>query len=61
MRVSCKRAVLLISGVLCPFCFLVAVMEGWTWASAVAMSVAVSLRVAPAWPMGMHTRSTLPE
>ena len=48
VRVSCRRAVLLISGVLCPFCFLMAAMEGRTWTSAVAMSVAVSLRVVPA-------------
>jgi hypothetical protein len=61
VRVSCRRAVFLISGVLCPFCFLVAAMEGRTWANAVAMSVAVSLRVVPALPMGMHTRSTLPQ
>jgi hypothetical protein len=61
VRVSCRRAVLLISGVLCPFCFLVAAMEGRTWANAAAMSIAVSLRVVPAWPMGMHTRSTLPQ
>ena len=61
VRVSWRRAVLLIPGVLCPFCFLVAAMEGRTWASAVAMSVAVSLRVVPAWPMGMQTRLTLPQ
>jgi len=61
VRVSCRRAVLLISGVVWPFCFLVAAMEGRTWAIAVAMSVAVSLRVVPAWPMGMHTRSTFPQ
>ena len=61
VRVSCRRAVLLISGALCPFCFLMAAMEGRTCDSAVAMSVAVSLRVVPAWPMGMHTRSTLPQ
>jgi hypothetical protein len=60
VRVSCRRAVLLISGLLWPFLFLVAAMEGRTLASAVAMSDAVSLRVIPAWPMGMHTRSTLP-
>ena len=41
-RVLCRRAVLLISGVLSPFCFHVA-----------TMSVAVSLRVVPAWPMGI--------
>ncbi len=28
---------------------------------AVAISVSVSRSVAPAWPMGMHTRSTLPQ
>ena len=61
VRVPCRRAVLLISGVLCPFCFLMAAMEGRTCDSAVAMSVAVSLRVVPAWPMGMHTRSILPQ
>ena len=48
VRVSCRRAVLLISGVLCPFCFLMAAIEGRTCDSAVAMSVAVSLRVVPA-------------
>ncbi len=53
VRVSCRRAVLLISGVLWSFRFLVAAMEGRTLASAIAMSDAVSLRVEPAWPMGM--------
>ena len=61
VRVSCRRVVLLISGVLCPSSFLMVAMEGRTCDSAVAMSVAVSLRVVPAWPMGMHTRSTLPQ
>jgi len=61
VRVSCRRAVLLLSGILCPFCFLVAATEGQTWASVVAMSVAVSLRVVPAWQIGMHNRSTLPQ
>ena len=61
VRVSCRRAVLLISDVLWPFRFLVAAMEGRTWANAVVKSDAVSLRVVPAWPMGMHTRSTLPQ
>jgi hypothetical protein len=59
VRVWCRRTVLLISGVLWPFRFLVVAMEGRTLASAVAMSDAISLRVVPAWPMGMHTRSTL--
>jgi len=35
--------------------------EGRTLARAVAMSDAVSLRVVPAWPMGMPTRSTRPQ
>ena len=61
VRVSCRRSVLLISGVLWPFSFLVAVMEERTLASAVAMSDAVSLRVVPAWPMGMQTRCALPQ
>ena len=61
VHVSCRRAVLLIYGVMCPFCFLVAAMKGRTWASAVAMSVAVSLRVVSVWPIGIHTRSTLPQ
>jgi len=48
VRVSCRRAVLLIPGVLCPLCFLMAAMEGRTCDGAVAISVAVSLRVVPA-------------
>ncbi len=53
LHVSYRRAVLLFSGVLWPFCFLVAVIEGRTLASEVATADAVSLRVVPAWPMGM--------
>jgi len=60
VRVSCRRAVLLISGVLMPFRFLLAAIEERTLANAVAMSDAVSLRVVPALPMEMQTRSTLP-
>ncbi len=61
MRVSCRKAVLLISGVLWPFCFLVVVMKGRTLASAVAMSDVSLFRVVSAKPMGMHTRLTLPQ
>ena len=61
VRVPYRIAVLLISGVLWSFRFLMVAMEGRTLASAVAMLEAVSLRVMPAWPMGMQTRSTLPQ
>ncbi len=61
VRVSSRRAVLLISGVLWLFRFLLAAIDGRTLANAVAMLAAVSLRVVPAWPMWMQTRSTLPQ
>ena len=61
VRVSCRRVVLLVSGVLWLFHFLVAAVEGHALASAVEMSDAASLRVVPAWPMEMHTKSTLPQ
>ena len=35
--------------------------EGRTLARAIAMPYAVSLRLVPAWPMGMHTRSKQPQ
>jgi hypothetical protein len=44
VRVSCRRAVLLISSVLWNFRFLVAAMEGRTLASAVAMRVVLAGR-----------------
>jgi hypothetical protein len=59
VRVSCRRVVLIISGILWPLRFIVAAMEGRTLASAVAMSDAVSSRVVPTWPMGMQPGSTL--
>ena len=61
VHVTCRRAVLLVAGVLWPFRFLVVAMEGRTLASAVAMSDAVSLRGLPAGPMGMQMRSTHPQ
>jgi hypothetical protein len=61
LRVSCRRAVLLISSILWPFRFFVAAMEGRTLASVVAMSDEVSMRAVPAWPMETQTRSTLPQ
>jgi len=48
VRVWCRRATLLISGVLWSFLSLVAAIEGRTLASAVAMLNAGSLRVVPA-------------
>ncbi len=56
-----------ISGVLLGSCVLVllnaqlASEKGRALATAIAMSDAVLLRVVPAWPMGMHTRSTRPQ
>jgi hypothetical protein len=61
VRLPCRGAVLLISSVLWLFRFLVPAMEGRALANAIAMSEAVSLRVVPAWPMGMQTRSILPQ
>ena len=51
---------MLVSGVLRPFRFLVAMMTGRALASAVAMPDAVSLRVVPAWLLGMQPRPTIP-
>ena len=61
VRVSGSRAILLISAVLWPFCFLVVVMEGRPFASAIAMSDAVLLRAVLAWLMGMQTWSSRPQ
>ena len=58
---SWRRAVELVSGVLCPLCLRWAAMEGRTLARADAKSFAVSMRVVPAWPMGMLTNSTRPQ
>jgi hypothetical protein len=58
---SWKRAVELVSGVLCPFRLRSWAMEGRTFARADAKSFTVSMRVVPAWPMGMHTNSTRPQ
>ena len=54
------RAVLLVSCVLRFSYFPLLSMEGRNLVRAVAMSATVSWRVVPAWPMGMHTRSTHP-
>ena len=60
MRMSWRRAVLLVSSVLRSFCFRMAAMEGRTWAWVISMSDAASLMLVPAWPRGMHTSSTRP-
>ncbi len=58
---SRRRAVELVSGVLCPLRLRWAAMEGRTLARAGVKSFAVSMRVVLAWPMGMLTNSTRPQ
>jgi len=57
---SWVRAILLASCILRHFDFPLLSMEGRDLARAVAMSAAMSWRVVPAWPVGMHMRSTHP-
>ncbi len=58
---SWRRAVELVSGVLCPLHLRWVAMKGLTLARANAKSFAVSMRMVHAWLMGMPTSSTRPQ